>query len=233
MGESRFADGIGWTSLRIAEAFGRDPGRACERRGRRPATLGFAKLAAVSPCLTPSPSRSGSRVTYRVSRIRPEGGTADFRGTKIDGGELAELRQHRQHRSRAHECPNPGGCFPPRIEVSWQPVLTVLTALTIEARFSIPALILIVRVPAGPSRVKDISMPSVRRNVCARRSRPARAPGFFGQLEPLLPARALAARRRSEAVPAQLPRSAMSTRTQTATGSASMIPSTAALRFAS
>src|SRR5437660_9001027 len=101
-------------------------------------------------------------------------------------------------------------------------VLTLLTALTVRARFSVAALILIVRVPAGPSRVKDISMPSVRRNVCARRSRPARAPGFFGQLEPLLPARALAARRRSETVTAQLPPSAMSTPTQTATGDHSM-----------
>jgi hypothetical protein len=48
------------------------------------------------------------------------------------------------------------------------------------ARFSIPALILIVRVPARPSRLNDMSMPSTRRNVCARRSRLARAPGFFG-----------------------------------------------------
>src|SRR5260370_9415505 len=44
-----------------------------------------------------------------------------------------------------------------------------------------PEVILIVRVPARPSRLKDISMPSTRRNVCARRSRPARTPGFFGQ----------------------------------------------------
>ena len=69
-------------------------------------------------------------------------------------------------------------------------------------------------------------MPSTRRNVCARRSRPARAPGFFGQpalvFRDIIPARSVAARRRSEAVPVQLPRSAMSLRTQTATGSASM-----------
>jgi hypothetical protein len=65
--------------------------------------------------------------------------------------------------------------------MSWQSVLTVLTVLTAltVARFSIPALILIVRVPARPSRVKDISMPSMRRNVCARRSRPARATGIL------------------------------------------------------
>ena len=44
----------------------------------------------------------------------------------------------------------------------WQPLLaalTVLTAVTMVAGFSTPALILIARVPARPSRVKDISMP--------------------------------------------------------------------------
>jgi hypothetical protein len=73
--------------------------------------------------------------------------------------------------------------------------LTVVTPLTVGARFSIPALILIVRVPARPSRVKDISMPSTRRNVCPRRSRPSEGGGFFGQLETFLPAIPLAARR--------------------------------------
>jgi hypothetical protein len=89
----------------------------------------------------------------------------------------------------------------------WQPVLTLLTMV---GRFSIPALILIVRLPARPSRVKNISMPSIRRNVCARRSRPARAPGFFGQpalCSETTRARPAATRRRSEAVPAQLLRS--------------------------
>ena len=43
------------------------------------------------------------------------------------------------------------------------------------------AVILIVRVPNRPSRPKTISIPSVRRKVCARRSRPASARGFFGQ----------------------------------------------------
>ena len=37
-----------------------------------------------------------------------------------------------------------------------------------------------IRVPARPSRLKLISIPSARRNVCARRSRPASARGFFG-----------------------------------------------------
>jgi hypothetical protein len=45
--------------------------------------------------------------------------------------------------------------------------------------FSTAELSLIVRVPARPFRLKVISMPSIRRNVCARRSRPASAPGIF------------------------------------------------------
>jgi hypothetical protein len=63
------------------------------------------------------------------------------------------------------ECPKPCGCFPRRIEMSWQTVL-VLTALTIAARLSVAELILIVRVPTRPSRLKDISMPSTRSKVC-------------------------------------------------------------------
>jgi hypothetical protein len=79
------------------------------------------------------------------------------------------------------ECPNPCGCFLWCTEMSWQTMLTLLTALTVPARFSIRVLILIVRVPARPSRLKATSMPSMRRNVCARRRRPASAPGCFGQ----------------------------------------------------
>jgi len=41
------------------------------------------------------------------------------------------------------------------------------------------ALILIIRAPDRPSRPKASSRSSMRRNVCARRSRPARAHGFF------------------------------------------------------
>jgi hypothetical protein len=41
--------------------------------------------------------------------------------------------------------------------VSRQTVLTVLTALTVVARFSTRELSLIVRVPARPSRLKHIS----------------------------------------------------------------------------
>jgi hypothetical protein len=48
------------------------------------------------------------------------------------------------------------------------------------AWFAEPVLILISRVPARRSRLKWISMPSARKKVCARRSRPASARGFFG-----------------------------------------------------
>jgi hypothetical protein len=39
-----------------------------------------------------------------------------------------------------------------------------------------------IRLPAGPSRPKEISMPAVRRKVWQRRKRAANARGFFGQL---------------------------------------------------
>jgi hypothetical protein len=55
---------------------------------------------------------------------------------------------------------------------------TLLTVLTV---FSRDARILITLLPVRPSRLKEMSMPSVRRNVCARRKRPARARGFLGQ----------------------------------------------------
>jgi hypothetical protein len=42
-------------------------------------------------------------------------------------------------------------------------------------------IILIVRMPNRPSRLKTVSIPSVRRKVRARRSRPASAQGLFGQ----------------------------------------------------
>lgn len=49
-----------------------------------------------------------------------------------------------------------------------------------------PEVMLTVRVPAHPSRLKQISMPSMRRNVCARHSRPASALGVLGQPAPLV-----------------------------------------------
>jgi hypothetical protein len=143
-----------------------------------------------------------------------------------------QCRQHRAHRSSNVSI----ACICLlRPEVSWHTALTVVPVLTLVPRFPLPELILIVRVPARPSRLKDTSIPSTRRKVCARRNRPERAPGFFGQPAPERSSapRSLAARKSSEAVPAQLPRSATSLRTQTATGSLSMTSSIADLRFAS
>ena len=94
---------------------------------------------------------------------------------------------------------------------------------------------LIILVPVRPSRENVISMPSLRRNVCARRSRPASARGFFTHAgPPEMSSRALSAhnRNRSDALPVQVVRSIMIARTQVAIGSASMMLSMAARRFA-
>jgi hypothetical protein len=58
----------------------------------------------------------------------------------------------------------------------------MLTVLTV---FSVLVLTLIILVPSRPSRENVISIPIVRRNVCARRSRPASARGFFAHAGPL------------------------------------------------
>jgi hypothetical protein len=84
--------------------------------------------------------------------------------------------------------------------------------------------ILIIRLPARPSRLKVISMPAVLRNVWQRRNRAASALGFVGQAVVLLGAifSSRALRRRSEAFPTHAVRSAMISRTKVATGSASV-----------
>jgi hypothetical protein len=97
------------------------------------------------------------------------------------------------------------------------------------------ALILIIRAPNRPSRANEMSISSMRRKVCARRSRPANARGCFthgGVAE--ASSRALSAHRRnrSDALPLQLLRSPMMVRTQVASGSASTIVSAAARRLA-
>jgi hypothetical protein len=108
----------------------------------------------------------------------------------------------------------------------------MLTVLTV---FSVLVFTLIILVPSRPSRENVISMPSVRRNVCARRSRPASARGFFANdVLPEMSSRALSAhkRKRSDALPVHMVRSFMIARTQLAMGSASMMLSIAARRFA-
>src|SRR5271166_457146 len=66
---------------------------------------------------------------------------------------------------------------------------------------------LIILVPVRPSRENAISMPSVRRNVCARRRRPASARGFLAHAPPVeMSLRALSAhkRSRSDALPVHM-----------------------------
>ena len=96
----------------------------------------------------------------------------------------------------------------------------------------------IVRVPARPSRVKDIfnaehTKERLRTAQPAREGagiyRPARA--FFRDV--VTGKSGGGTQKVLRQFPPQLPRSAMSFRTQTTTGSASMIPSTAAWRLAS
>src|SRR2546430_1073694 len=165
-----------------------------------------------------------------------------------DSYEGGKYRQHRQHRLRPYWAPaggrepgrqlssqtgyaGPQGCCS---ESAPDPLsLTLLTVLTV---FSGHERIRITLLPARPSRLNAISMPSARRNVCARRKWPARARGFFGQPVPSLGIRSLLrstlTRRRSAALPVQELRSLMNSRTQAAIGSASIMPSIAALRLA-
>ena len=85
----------------------------------------------------------------------------------------------------------------------------MLTVLTV---FLALVLTLIILVPARPSRAKVISIPSVRRNVCTRRSRLASARGFLAHVAPIkVSLRALSAhkRKRSDALPVQTRRSAI------------------------
>ena len=120
------------------------------------------------------------------------------------------------------ECPDPG---PGPL---WRTLPTVLTV------FANLVCILMSLLPVRPSRAKAISIPRARRNVCARRRRPASARGFFGQAAVPLEVSLLSvpARRRSAALHIHDLRPAMISRTHAATGSASMMLSMPALRFA-
>ena len=91
-----------------------------------------------------------------------------------------------------------------------------------------------VRVRARPSRTKPISIPTLRKNVAARRSLPASALGLSGQVLDLAmrsPATSARASRRSEAVPVHSVCVAINARTAAAIGSASITPSTASSRL--
>ena len=107
---------------------------------------------------------------------------------------------------------------------------TILTVLTVFCRVLRS---LITLVPVLPSRRKWTSMPSARRKICARRNRPASSRGLFGQVVfPLKSTEPKPVRKSSEAVPVQVTRLAMISRTRAATGSASIKSSIAPLRFA-
>ena len=121
------------------------------------------------------------------------------------------LRQHRQHRLRREQVdssrrnrdmPGPQGC---RSESA--PDALSLTLLTVLTVFSGNERIRITLLPDRPWRLNAISIPSARRNVCARRKWPARARGVFGQPVPSLGIRSLLrstlTRRRSAALPVQ------------------------------
>src|ERR1700730_14236404 len=168
---------------------------------------------------------------------------------KAGDDETWPLRQHRQHRLRvvlgtcrvgrapdrrlssptalagSEDCCSEPGSDP----LSWT-LLTVLTVLTV---FSRDVRILITLLPVRLSRLKVISRPSARRNVCARRKWPARARGFLGQpvLSLVCLVRSTLTRRRSASLPIHELRSLMNSRTQAVIGSASIMPSIAALRL--
>jgi len=145
---------------------------------------------------------------------------------------LRRHRRHRQHRLHGRFPAGMSRSVKTHYRVAASRVLTIPTVLTALSGLLFT---LIVLVPARPSRENVISMPRVRRNVCVRRNRPASARGFFAHDGPLeLSARAFSTHKcmRSDALPAQMVRSAIIVRTQVAKGSASMMLSMLAVRFA-
>ena len=109
-----------------------------------------------------------------------------------DLNEYLRLRRHRQHRQircrgrkflRIYEDLLPAR--KPSINGFVDGVDSADGADGRSAWLRLRSLILIMRVPARPSRLKVISIPSARRDVCARRSRPASARGDFDQPAPV------------------------------------------------
>ena len=138
------------------------------------------------------------------------------------------LRQHGQHRLH---CGPPAGSKPDRSRT-----ITARSTDDTDGTDGLSRILLtlIVLVPARPSRENVTSMPRVRRKVCARRSRPASARGFFAHPDRSRYPREHPSHTHAKGLTRSRPtfRSAMSVRTQVATGSASMMLSMAALRFA-
>ena len=142
----------------------------------------------------------------------PSASSATLLGTCRGGREQVDICR------RNRDMPGPQGC---RSESA--PDALSLTLLTVLTVFSGNERIRITLLPDRPWRLNAISIPSARRNVCARRKWPARARGVFGQPVPSLGIRSLLrstlTRRRSAALPVHEGRSLMNSRTQAAIGS--------------
>jgi hypothetical protein len=99
---------------------------------------------------------------------------------------------------------------------------TLLTILPLD--LGCTALIMMIRVPALPSRLNAISMPSARSDVWARRRQLESARGDFGQstlrAPRLSPETSATSRRRSDALPVQVVNPDIIRRTWVATASA-------------
>ena len=133
-------------------------------------------------------ARAGAIFLERVTA----GATVDSRPAFGTPGMLAAiagflpgyLRQHRQHR-----LPNQS-TIPVRPR-GWTRSLSIVADAADGADavmgsvLSSMAIILIVRMPNRPSRLKTVSIPSVRRKVRARRSRPASVRGALWPQHPL------------------------------------------------
>jgi hypothetical protein len=117
-----------------------------------------------------------------------------------------DLRQHRQH--RLHD-----PCLfsdPSQDSLIGSRPMTGGSTDDADGTDGAFVLTLIILVPVRPPRENVLSTPSVRRNVCARRNRPASARGFFAHAVPLeMSARARSAhkRKRSDALPVHMVRS--------------------------
>jgi hypothetical protein len=120
-------------------------------------------------------------------RVGPSVGATSC--TPIRRSQGRHLRQHRQYttvtspdRARADRS-NRDDQWSSQISAAAGSVdvLTLTTLLTVLTVCSVVLRIRMTLSPARPSRLNVMSMPSARRNVCARRKRPASARGFLGQ----------------------------------------------------
>ena len=115
--------------------------------------------------------------------------TKHTRGNRIDGwleSDAPDRGAIMQDAGCAAEQGTQGGLFRMRQGPLVLPKIHNVHVLAGQpAELDYVVLTLIILVPVRPSRENAISMPRVRRNVCARRSRPASARGFFAHALPL------------------------------------------------